>query len=272
MNDNALSTGMGNNPTGQARLLTQSVRGSAPTIQQAPAQAPSATLKPGKTLADNRRGEWARPSESLSSSISFSVSTKKTGNIHTRISKSATGLVFSLLLDPRLLFLLWPILSLAASSSNPGSLVSVSIPSGQPMAPAAPIVTTAPPPVINLPARAEQTTKSLRANRPSVNSLMHLYGPWILDACLLQTKDRYSRSSTILSANDGRVFVSYRSNSCDVRFLSLSTDRNRQDLGSSGEAIISSVFCKDIKSCSSIEWTLHGWRLCEVVCHTLHDI
>lgn len=25
---------------------------------------------------------------------------------------------------------------------------------------------------------------------------MHLYGPWILDACLLQTKDRFSRSST----------------------------------------------------------------------------
>lgn len=30
------------------------------------------------------------------------------------------------------------------------------------------------------------SSKSYRANQPSVNSLMHLYGPWILDACLLR--------------------------------------------------------------------------------------
>jgi len=41
----------------------------------------------------------------------------------------------------------------------------------------------------------QQKSKILKANRPTVNSLMHLYGPWILDACLLQIKDRYSRST-----------------------------------------------------------------------------
>lgn len=43
--------------------------------------------------------------------------------------------------------------------------------------------------------RLEQLSKFLRTNRPTVNSLMHLYGPWILDACLLQIKDRYSRTN-----------------------------------------------------------------------------
>lgn len=32
---------------------------------------------------------------------------------------------------------------------------------------------------------------------------MHLYGPWILDACLLQIKDRFSRSST---TNESKSF------------------------------------------------------------------
>jgi hypothetical protein len=49
--------------------------------------------------------------------------------------------------------------------------------------------------------RSEQFFKTSRINRPTVNSLMHLYGPWILDACLLQIKDRYSRSST---TNEGK--------------------------------------------------------------------
>ncbi len=37
--------------------------------------------------------------------------------------------------------------------------------------------------------------KIFRLNSPTVNSLMHLYGSWILDCCLLQIKDRHSRSS-----------------------------------------------------------------------------
>ncbi|CAF1114250.1 unnamed protein product, partial [Rotaria sordida] len=50
--------------------------------------------------------------------------------------------------------------------------------------------------------RSEQLSKILRINRPTINSLMHLYGPWILDACLLQMKDRYTRSGTIINSND----------------------------------------------------------------------
>ncbi|CAF2961058.1 unnamed protein product [Rotaria sp. Silwood2] len=38
-------------------------------------------------------------------------------------------------------------------------------------------------------------SKTSRLNHPTVNSLIHLYGSWILDCCLLQIKDRYSRSS-----------------------------------------------------------------------------
>ena len=53
--------------------------------------------------------------------------------------------------------------------------------------------------------RAEQSPKHLRTNRPTVNSLMHLYGPWILDACLLQIKDRFTRSATIVNVNDGEL-------------------------------------------------------------------
>lgn len=50
-------------------------------------------------------------------------------------------------------------------------------------------------PSVPQPIRSEQFSKVIRTNRPTVNSLMHLYGPWILDACLLQIKDRYSRTN-----------------------------------------------------------------------------
>lgn len=43
-------------------------------------------------------------------------------------------------------------------------------------------------------------SKTSRINHPTVNSLMNLYGSWILDCCLLQIKDRCTRSSL----NDGR--------------------------------------------------------------------
>ena len=46
------------------------------------------------------------------------------------------------------------------------------------------------------------TTKITRMNRPTVNSLMHLYGPWLFDCCLLQIKDRYSRSSSVVNTNE----------------------------------------------------------------------
>ena len=88
MNDNAQSTAMGNNPTAQARLLSQSVRGNPPISQQATAQTSLGTLKSSKAQGDSRRGERAESSESLSSSISFSVSTKKSGNIYTPIEIS----------------------------------------------------------------------------------------------------------------------------------------------------------------------------------------
>ena len=39
------------------------------------------------------------------------------------------------------------------------------------------------------------SSKLSRINHPTVNSLMHLYGSWILDCCLLQIKDRYLHSS-----------------------------------------------------------------------------
>ncbi|CAF2041102.1 unnamed protein product [Rotaria magnacalcarata] len=38
-------------------------------------------------------------------------------------------------------------------------------------------------------------SKTSRVNHSTVNSLMHLYGSWILDCCLLQIKDRCARSS-----------------------------------------------------------------------------
>ncbi|CAF0874456.1 unnamed protein product [Adineta ricciae] len=55
--------------------------------------------------------------------------------------------------------------------------------------------------------RAEQSPKHLRTNRPTVNSLMHLYGPWILDACLLQIKDRFTRTTTIVNVNDATRMI-----------------------------------------------------------------
>ncbi|CAF3510748.1 unnamed protein product [Rotaria socialis] len=38
-------------------------------------------------------------------------------------------------------------------------------------------------------------SKTSRINHSTVNSLMHLYGSWIFDCCLLQIKDRCARSS-----------------------------------------------------------------------------
>ncbi|CAF4608744.1 unnamed protein product, partial [Rotaria magnacalcarata] len=89
----------------------------------------------------------------------------------------------------------------------------VSTPPGQIPTTASPTVATSPtpmPPPANtvspLPSisqhLSESSPKFLRANRPTINSLMHLYGPWILDACLLQLKDRYTRSATVSNAND----------------------------------------------------------------------
>ena len=43
----------------------------------------------------------------------------------------------------------------------------------------------------------KEILRIIRTNHPTVNSLMHLYGSWILDCCLLQIKDRHSRSSFI---------------------------------------------------------------------------
>jgi len=45
--------------------------------------------------------------------------------------------------------------------------------------------------------RLNRTTKkkSARSNRPTVNSLLHLYGTWLFDCCLLQINDRHLRSS-----------------------------------------------------------------------------
>jgi hypothetical protein len=64
----------------------------------------------------------------------------------------------------------------------------VSVPPGQMQSPTASTVNT------NI--IPQQLSKISRTNRPTVNSLMHLYGPWILDASLLQIKDRSSRSNT----------------------------------------------------------------------------
>jgi hypothetical protein len=69
-------------------------------------------------------------------------------------------------------------------------LSSVSVTSGQILSP-----TTSQVPSIPQQNRSEQLSKFLRTNHPTVNSLMHLYGPWILDACLLQIKNRYSRTN-----------------------------------------------------------------------------
>ncbi|CAF1075055.1 unnamed protein product [Adineta steineri] len=78
----------------------------------------------------------------------------------------------------------------------------VSVPPGQILSPTAPPVNATLLSSIPQQNRPEQISKILRTNRPTVNSLMHLYGPWILDACLLQTKDRHTRSPTIINTND----------------------------------------------------------------------
>jgi hypothetical protein len=77
-------------------------------------------------------------------------------------------------------------------------------------------------PTVSVPplTRPEQLFKISRTNRPTVNSLMHLYGPWILDACLLQIKDRYSRSST---TNEGK---SYLFNSSTIKLIFLAYRMN----------------------------------------------
>ncbi|CAF4439423.1 unnamed protein product, partial [Adineta steineri] len=77
-----------------------------------------------------------------------------------------------------------------------------SVPPGQILSPTAPPVNATLLSSIPQQNRPEQISKILRTNRPTVNSLMHLYGPWILDACLLQTKDRHTRSPTIINTND----------------------------------------------------------------------
>jgi hypothetical protein len=48
-------------------------------------------------------------------------------------------------------------------------------------------------------------SKIPRINSPTVNSLLHLYGSWTFDCCLLQIKDRHSRSSI----NDCKSLKSY---------------------------------------------------------------
>jgi hypothetical protein len=61
-------------------------------------------------------------------------------------------------------------------------------------------------PLIISPSRSEKSfSKISRLNHPTVNSLIHLYGSWIFDCCLLQIKDRYSRSSI----NDCKSIKSY---------------------------------------------------------------
>ena len=97
------------------------------------------------------------------------------------------------------------IASINFSSIFISSLFLASIPTGQILSPV-----TSPSAPTNISSsiteqnRLEQLSKVLRTNRPTVNSLMHLFGPWILDACLLQIKDRYSRSSTITNTNDSK--------------------------------------------------------------------
>ncbi|CAF0929112.1 unnamed protein product [Didymodactylos carnosus] len=45
----------------------------------------------------------------------------------------------------------------------------------------------------------ESTSRILRINRPTVNSLFHLYGPYVLDACLLLSKERQQRYDITLT-------------------------------------------------------------------------
>ena len=48
-----------------------------------------------------------------------------------------------------------------------------------------------------------------RRHRPTVNSLIHLYGPWIFDCCLLQLKDRSTRSSIVVNTNERKSIKSH---------------------------------------------------------------
>ena len=77
------------------------------------------------------------------------------------------------------------------------SLVSVSIPSNPS---ATPLIPSSSASTSQRPERI--ATKLTRLHRPTVNSLIHLYGPWIFDCCLLQLKDRSARPSSSVNTND----------------------------------------------------------------------
>ena len=70
--------------------------------------------------------------------------------------------------------------------------------SSQNHSPATPLILSAPHPEKIL-------SKTPRINTPTVNSLLHLYGSWTFDCCLLQIKDRHSRSTI----NDCKSLKSY---------------------------------------------------------------
>ena len=96
------------------------------------------------------------------------------------------------------------------------SVFLVSVPPGQTLPSTTPAVNASPSSSTAPHPRSEQIPKLIRTNRPTVNSLMHLYGPWILDACLLQTKDRYTRSSTVVNASDGNSAAPL---TCEIKLL-----------------------------------------------------
>ena len=75
--------------------------------------------------------------------------------------------------------------------------VSVNIPSNPS---ATPVIPSSSSSFVQRPERI--ATKLTRLHRPTVNSLIHLYGPWIFDCCLLQLKDRSARPSLSVNTND----------------------------------------------------------------------
>ena len=155
----------------QARPFTQSVRGFPSTVSPPPPM--TGTIKTTKPQIDPRRGNLTESSSIFYIRLYFSDSKEN----RYLLSYTKTHLLYSYLL-------LFYDLSLCDWCSSSLRLVSV------PTNPISSPTTTVPP--LN---RSEHLSSKLRTNRPTVNSLMHLYGPWILDACLLQIKDRYSRSS-----------------------------------------------------------------------------
>ncbi|CAF4618659.1 unnamed protein product, partial [Rotaria sp. Silwood2] len=112
----------------------------------------------------------------------------------------------------------------------------VSIPSGQLYSAVSPTTNTNLSLSIPQQNRSEQLSKILRTNRPTVNSLMHLYGPWILDACLLQLKDRYTRSATIVNAND-----SFRMNEID-KTIDIQNERLMDEAFAKSFATLCTIF------------------------------